>query len=119
MPRSAPLRLTSRCLHGPSHAACGLAVLAVERRSPLTPLRALRVEVVDIMSSAFVSLWVCSFLGVLQALLMIDFSSIIVFLCASLVPGAFCCVLQITRPTYIVNLLFTIVISAEKMSVHS
>ena len=40
------------------------------------------------------SLWVCSFLGVLQALLMIDFSSIIVFLCASLGPGAFCCVLQ-------------------------
>ena len=52
------------------------------------------VKVVDIMSSAFVSLWVCSFLGVLQALLMIDFSSIIVFLCASLGPGAFCCVLQ-------------------------
>ena len=24
-PRSAPLRLTSRCLHDPSHAACGLA----------------------------------------------------------------------------------------------
>ena len=30
----------------------------------------------------------------LQALLMIDLSSIIVFLCASLGPGAFCCVLQ-------------------------
>ena len=40
VPRSAPLRLTSRCLHGPSHAAsglAGLAVLAVEHRSPLTP----------------------------------------------------------------------------------
>ena len=65
-------------------------------RAPLSshPLRALRVEVVDIMSSAFVFLWVCSFLGVLQAPLMIGFSSIIVFLCASLGPGAFCCVLQ-------------------------
>ena len=34
------LRLTSRCLHGPSHAASGLAVLAVlavEHRSPVTP----------------------------------------------------------------------------------
>ena len=38
------------------------------------------VTVIDIMSSAFVSLWVYSFLGVLQALLMIDLSSIIVFL---------------------------------------
>ena len=47
-------------------------------RAPLSshPLRALRVEVVDIMSSAFVSLWVYRFLGVLQALL----SSIIAFL---------------------------------------
>ena len=45
---------------------------------------------------------------------MIDFFSIIVFLCASLGPGAFCCVLQITRPAYIVNLLFTIAISAER-----
>ena len=54
VPRSAPLRLTSRCLHGPSHAACGLAGLAVVG-APLSshPLRALRVEVVDIMSSAF------------------------------------------------------------------
>ena len=65
-------------------------------RAPLSfhPIRALRVEVVDIMSSAVISLWVCSFLGVLRALLMIDFSSMIVFLCASLGPGAFCCVLQ-------------------------
>ena len=85
-------------------------------RAPLSshPIRALRVEVVDIMSSAFVSLWVYSFLGVLQALLMIGFSSIIVFLCASLGPGAFCCVCNITRPAYIVNLLFTIVLSAER-----
>ena len=54
VPRSAPLRLTSRCLHGPSHAACGLAGLAVVG-APLSshPLRALHVEVVDIMSSAF------------------------------------------------------------------
>ena len=44
---------------------------------------------------------------------MIDFSSIIVFLCASLGPGAFCCVCNITRPAYIVNLLFTIVLSAH------
>ena len=85
-------------------------------RAPLSshPIRALRVEVVDIMSSAFVSLWVYSFLGVLQALLMIGFSSLIVFLCASLGPGAFCCVCNITRPAYIVNLLFTIVLSAER-----
>ena len=38
VPRSAPRRLTSRCLHGPPHTAC--------------------VKVVDIMSSAFASLWV-------------------------------------------------------------
>ena len=85
-------------------------------RAPLSsdPIRALRVEVVDIMSSAVISLWVCSFLGVLQPLLMIVFSSIIVVLCTSLGPGAFCCVCNITRPAYIVNLLFNIVLSAER-----
>ena len=60
------------------------------------------------------SLWVCSFLGVLQALLMVVFSSIIVFLCASLGPGAFCFVCNITRPAYMVNLSFTIAISASR-----
>ena len=85
-------------------------------RAPLSfhPVHALHVEVVDIMSSAVISLWGCSFLAVLQALLMIVFSSIIVFLCASLGLGAFCCVCNITRPAYIVNLLFTIAISAER-----
>ena len=78
-------------------------------RAPLSfhLLHALHVEVVDIMSSAVISLWVCNFLGVLQALLMIVFSSIIVILCTSLV-------CNITRPAYIVNLLFTIAISAER-----
>ena len=117
VPRSPPLRLTSRCLHGPSHAASGLAVLAVRAvEHPLSFYRvhSLHVEVVDIMSSAVISLWVCGFLGVLQALLMIVFSSIIVFLCASLGPGAFCCVCNITRPAYIVILLFTIAISTER-----
>ena len=71
-------------------------------------VRELRVEVVDIMSSAFVFLWVKSFLGVIQALLMIDFSSIIVFpfaLHSVLVLSVASC--NITRPAYIVNLPFT------------
>ena len=85
-------------------------------RAPLSfhTLRALRVEVVDIMSSAFAALWVYSFLGVLQALLMIGFSSIIVFLFALhsvLVLSVASC--NITRPAYTVNLPFTIVLSAE------
>ena len=88
VPRSAPLRLTSRCLHGPSHAACGLARLAVVG-APLCIWRSL-----TLCHQPFVFLQVCSFLGVLHALLMIDLSSIIVFLCASLGPGAFCCALQ-------------------------
>ena len=88
---------------------------AVEHRSPLTPLRALRVEVVDIMSSAFVFLWVYSFLGVLQALLMIAFSSIIVFLFLRFT-RSWCMLLRTATSRvlrYIVNLLFTIVLSAE------
>ena len=59
----------------------------------------MHVEVVDVMSSAVIlhSLWVS----------LIAFSSIIVFLCASLGLGAYCCVCNITRPAYKVNLLFT------------
>ena len=96
VPRSAPLRLTSRCLHGPSHAACGLAGLAVvERTALLSPPPARCVwRSLTSCHQPFVFRWVCSFLGVLHALLMIDLSSIIVYLCASLGPGAFCCVLQ-------------------------
>ena len=74
--RSAPLQADSP--HAPSSAAGGLLVL--QRRSHL--LRALHVEVVDFMSSAFVSLWVCRFLVCFRH----SSSSSTLFLCASLGP---------------------------------
>ena len=88
VPRSAPLRLTSRCLHGPSHAACGLAVLH-------TPsARCMWKSLTSCHQPS--SFWVYSFLGVLHALLMIDLSSIIVFLSRFTRSSVASC--NITRP---------------------